>query len=104
MCDTEASVYCPLLEETSFIPTHKYAYGNEIREHAERVVRQWKLEDSGVFRTKILEASWDDERKRWAVTMETDHGPGSQVSFIYTHTFHLLASTSNPVTSTLTDS
>lgn len=82
MCDTEASIYCPLLEETGFIPTHKYAYGNEIREHAERVVRQWKLADSGVFRTRILDASWDDERKRWAVKMETDRGPGSQVSLI----------------------
>lgn len=82
MCDTEASIYCPLLEETDFMPTHKYSYGQEIREHAERVVRHWKLTGSGVFRTKILDASWDDERRRWAVKMETDRGPASQVSLI----------------------
>lgn len=82
MCDTEASIYCPLLEETNFMPSHKYAYGNEIREHAERIVRQWKLAGTGVFRTRILDASWDDERARWAIKMETDRGPGSQVSFI----------------------
>lgn len=29
MCDTESSVYVPLLEETSFMPQHKYSYGPE---------------------------------------------------------------------------
>lgn len=65
------------------MPTHKYAYGHEIREHAERTVRHWKLGDSAVFRTRILDASWDDDRGRWAVKMETDRGPGCAVSLIY---------------------
>lgn len=82
MCDTESSIYLPLLAETNFIPSYKYSYGNEIREHAERIARQWKLTESGVFRTKIINASWEDERKRWAIEMETDRGPGYQVSVL----------------------
>lgn len=83
MCDTEASIYCPLLEETDYMPAHKYAYGNEIREQAERIARQWKLGDSAVFRTRILDASWDNGRRRWAVKMETGRGPGNPVSLVY---------------------
>ncbi|KAG6359175.1 hypothetical protein INS49_012695 [Diaporthe citri] len=39
MCDTEASVYLPLLEETGYIPTHKYSYGEDIRGHCERIAK-----------------------------------------------------------------
>lgn len=31
MCDVAAEVYMPLLEETGYIPKHKYSYGQELR-------------------------------------------------------------------------
>ena len=34
MCDIESYSYLPLLEETGYIPRHRYAYGEEIREYA----------------------------------------------------------------------
>lgn len=31
MCDVSSDVYMPLLEETEYIPKHKYSYGQELR-------------------------------------------------------------------------
>ena len=44
MCDVESYIYMPLLEETGYMPKHKYAYGEELREQANRIVRQWSLD------------------------------------------------------------
>ncbi|KUI60576.1 Pentalenolactone D synthase [Cytospora mali] len=76
MCDTEACVYCPLLEETSYMPKNKYAYGEEIRGHTERIARHYGLADKAVFRTKVISAEWNDETRRWVVKMEQSRGPG----------------------------
>ena len=37
-CDVESYVYMPLLEETGYIPTEKYAKGPEIFAHCQRVL------------------------------------------------------------------
>lgn len=78
MCDTEASVYCPLLEETGYMPKHKYSYGEELRGHTERVARHYGFADKGVFRTKVISAEWNDDTRRWAVKMEQNRGPGHE--------------------------
>src|SRR5579862_9544644 len=33
MCDVESYIYLPMLEELDYIPTRRYAYGEEIRQH-----------------------------------------------------------------------
>src|SRR5690606_7712413 len=33
MCDVEATIYMPMLEELEYVPTHRYASGDEIRRH-----------------------------------------------------------------------
>jgi len=38
-CDIESYIYLPLLEETGYIPTEKYAHGPEILGHCHRVGR-----------------------------------------------------------------
>lgn len=69
MCDVESYIYMPLLEETGYMPKHKYAYGEELREHANRVARQWSLENRAMFRTLITQCTWNDNTAEWTVKM-----------------------------------
>ncbi|KKY33685.1 putative pyridine nucleotide-disulfide oxidoreductase-like protein [Diaporthe ampelina] len=78
MCDTEASVYLPLLEETGYMPKHKYSYGEEIRGHCERIATHYGFADKGMFRTAITRAEWNDETRRWSLDMEQNRGPGHE--------------------------
>lgn len=73
-CDIEGSIYLPLLEETGYMPKHRYSRGPEIREHAERIARTWKLR--GQFATGVRSQEWDDKDARWVVKMIEDLGPG----------------------------
>lgn len=73
-CDIEGSIYLPLLEETGYMPKHRYSRGPEIREHAERIARTWKLR--GQFATQVQTQEWDGEDARWVVKMTEDLGPG----------------------------
>ncbi|CAN8104527.1 unnamed protein product [Discula destructiva] len=75
MCDTEAFVYCPLLEETGYMPKHQFSYGEELRQHAERIASHYGLADKGVFRTTIKHAEWNEETRRWQLQLEQDRGP-----------------------------
>jgi len=45
MCDIE-------LEETGYIPKHRYAYGEEIRNYANLIAEKWKIASRAVFQTK----------------------------------------------------
>jgi len=38
-CDVESYIYLPLLEETGYVPSEKYAKGPEIWEHSRRIAR-----------------------------------------------------------------
>lgn len=92
MCDTEASVYCPLLDETGYMPKTKYAHGEELRGHAERVARHFGFSEQGVFRTSITSAAWNDDTRRWGFKMEQYRGPREEsVSFTASSQFFLLA-------------
>lgn len=78
MCDIEALVYLPLLEETGYMPKHKYSYGEEIRGHCERIAKHYGFADKGMFRTAIIKAKWNDETRRWSLEMEQNRGPGHE--------------------------
>ncbi|KAL4733103.1 hypothetical protein BDV11DRAFT_97998 [Aspergillus similis] len=69
MCDVESYIYMPLLEETGYMPKHKYAYGEELRGQANRVARQWSLDSRAMFRTVISQCTWDDNTAGWTVKM-----------------------------------
>lgn len=85
MCDTEASVYLPLLEELGYMPKHKYSYGEEIRGHCERIANHYGFADKGMFRTAITRAEWNDETRRWSVEMEQNRGPGQGKAKLTAH-------------------
>ncbi|KAJ7625232.1 flavin-binding monooxygenase-like family protein [Mycena polygramma] len=75
MCDVESYIYMPLLEETGYMPRHKYSYGPELREHAERIAQKWELTDKALFRTQCRAMEWDDAAKRWNVQLTENRGP-----------------------------
>ena len=68
MCDVESLVYLPLLEETGYCPTMRYAPATEIFEHCQRIGRQFDLYPHALFQTEIENATWDDVTSRWQVT------------------------------------
>ena len=72
MCDVESYMYLPMLEELDYIPTTRYAFGDEIRLHLEAIAERFDLLDEALFHTGITRAEWDEGSKRWRIT--TDRG------------------------------
>ena len=71
-CDTESYIYLPLLEETGYLPTEKYARAPEILEHARRIGRHYDLYRGALFQTQVTDLRWDETGARWRVA--TDRG------------------------------
>jgi cyclohexanone monooxygenase len=67
-CDVESYVYFPMLEETGYVPSEKYATGAEIHEHCRRIAQVYGLYEGALFQTDVTGARWDAERSRWIVT------------------------------------
>ena len=72
MCDVESYSYMPMLEELGYIPTRRYASGEEILGHLEAIADRFDLDDNALFHTGVLRAEWHDELARWRVA--TDRG------------------------------
>ncbi len=68
MCDVESYTYLPLLEETGYMPTEKYASAAEIFEYCQLMGRHFELYPHALFQTEIADAVWNDDTKRWLVT------------------------------------
>lgn len=68
MCDTASVIYLPLLEETGYKPTEKYAHGPEIYAHAQRIGRHFDLYKDAYFHTRVTGLRWDEGEKRWRIT------------------------------------
>ncbi|KAI9025489.1 cyclohexanone monooxygenase [Hyaloraphidium curvatum] len=64
-CDSEAYCYLPLLEETGYMPSHKYAAGYEIRQHCERMAKYYGLYEHSLLNTPADWFRWDDEAALW---------------------------------------
>ncbi len=71
-CDVESYIYLPMLEETGYIPTEKYAKAPEIFAHCQRIAEQFDLYPRALFQTNVTELRWLDDAGRWQVT--TDRG------------------------------
>jgi cyclohexanone monooxygenase/pentalenolactone D synthase len=72
MCDVESYIYIPMLEEFGYIPKDRYASGDEIREHIERIAERYRLNDDALFHTGVTRAEWHEDEARWHV--HTDRG------------------------------
>ena len=68
MCDVESYTYLPLLEETGYMPTERYASATEIFEHCQRIGNHFDLYRRAMFQTEIEGAVWNDVDHRWTIT------------------------------------
>jgi cation diffusion facilitator CzcD-associated flavoprotein CzcO len=80
MCDVESYVYLPLLEETGYMPTEKYAKAPEIFEYCQLIGRTFDLYSPALFQTEIDTAEWDEASERWVVT--TNRGDRLRARFV----------------------
>lgn len=69
MCDVESFIYLPLLEETGYVPKHKYSYGTEIREYANLIADKYGLREKASFQMQTKDLTWDENAKDWIVQM-----------------------------------
>ena len=67
MCDVESYIYLPMLEELGYIPTHRYASGEEIRLHVQAIADRFDLVGDALFHTGVEQAEWDEDAARWRV-------------------------------------
>ena len=72
MCDVESYIYLPMLEELDYIPTQRYAWGEEILSHLEAIANRFDLNEDALFHTGVTRAEWHDDVARWRV--HTDRG------------------------------
>ncbi|MDA2966533.1 MAG: NAD(P)/FAD-dependent oxidoreductase [Actinomycetota bacterium] len=66
-CDVESYVYLPLLEDTGYMPTEKYAKAPEIFAYCQLLGRFFELYRGALFQTEVEDMRWDESRKRWNV-------------------------------------
>ena len=72
MCDVESYIYMPMLEEMNYVPSTRYAFGDEIRRHLESIAVKYGLVDDALFHTGVETSEWDEESARWV--LHTDRG------------------------------
>jgi cyclohexanone monooxygenase len=81
-CDVDSFVYIPLLEETGYMPTEKYAKSEEIRAYAQAVGRRFDLYRHAVFQTRVTELRWDENAARWIVSTNRKDTVKSRFVFV----------------------
>ncbi len=79
-CDVEAYSYLPLLEETGYIPSMKFASGFEIMEHCQNIATKFGFYDKALFHTTVEETQWDESIGRWIVN--TDRGDNMKARYL----------------------
>ena len=67
MCDVESYIYLPMLEELDYVPTNRYAYGEEILRHLEAIADRFDLVADGLFHTGVTRAEWHEDTARWQI-------------------------------------
>ena len=72
MCDVESYIYMPMLEEMNYVPTTRYAFGDEIRRHLDAIATKYGLVDDALFHTGVETSTWDERTSRWVI--RTDRG------------------------------
>jgi len=66
-CDVESYVYLPLLEDTGYMPSEKYAKAPEIFAYCQLLGRTFDMYRGALFQTEVEDMRWDESKKRWNV-------------------------------------
>jgi cyclohexanone monooxygenase len=83
-CDVESYIYIPMLEETGFVPSEKYAKGAEIFEQCQRIAHKFGLYEDALFQTVADKLVWNEDVQRWTVT--TNRGDTIEARFLVSAT------------------
>lgn len=73
-----------MLDETGYVPEWKYAPGEEIRRHAVRIARTFRLCSDALFSTSVTSLTWDEAGGTWIVA--TDRGDAFRATYVVTAT------------------
>ena len=79
-CDVESYIYLPLLEETGYLPTEKYARGPEILAHCRRIAEHYDLYRHACLSTEVTGVEWDRDASCW--TVRTNRGDRFSAQFL----------------------
>ncbi|MEO8605818.1 MAG: NAD(P)/FAD-dependent oxidoreductase [bacterium] len=80
MCDVEAYIYLPLLEELGYVPSEKYARAPEILAHCRAIGTHYDLYRRTCFQTEVTEMRWDAASARWI--LKTNRGDAMRARFV----------------------
>ena len=79
-CDNESYCYLPLLEETGFMPSRRFAPGPEIMGYIRLIAEKFGFADQALFHTLITSLKWDEASARWIIV--TDRGDELRARFV----------------------
>jgi cyclohexanone monooxygenase len=79
-CDNESYCYLPLLEETGFMPSKKFADGWEIQGYCRAIAEKFGFAGRALFHTQAKNVIWDENLKRWHV--RTNRGDDIRARFV----------------------
>lgn len=79
-CDNDSYCYLPLLEETGYMPSKKFADGGEIYDYCQQIAEQFGFADKALFHTLITSLRWDETSKRWQ--LRTNRGDELRARFV----------------------
>ncbi|EME46139.1 hypothetical protein DOTSEDRAFT_60823 [Dothistroma septosporum NZE10] len=91
MCDVEAYIYMPMLEEMDYMPKHKYASGEELRLYTNKIVASCCLHDSAMFQSKTKSMTWDSVKEARRVDIDQTPKRGQTSHITVTAGFVILA-------------
>ncbi|KAL2071193.1 hypothetical protein VTL71DRAFT_12428 [Oculimacula yallundae] len=92
MCDVESYLYLPLLEETGYMPTRKYASGEEIRKYSDLLAQHFTLHKRAMFQTSGDTLTWDDASSIWKCEVIARPKGGAESRVKFTADYVVLAS------------
>ncbi len=82
-CDNDSLVYMPLLKETDYMPSKKFADGHEIHDNCQMIADRFGLRDNALFHALIKTLVWNGETNRWHVG--TNRGDGTACPCLRRH-------------------
>jgi cyclohexanone monooxygenase len=66
-CDNESYCYLPLLEEMGYLPTKRFADGQEIQQYCRLIGERYGFYDKALFHTLVGSLTWDAAISRWRI-------------------------------------
>ena len=70
----------PLLEEMDYLPTERFAKGDEILAYMQNIGKKFGLYEKSIFRAEVSECKWDKTQNVWIVS--TKQGDTIQTKYV----------------------